>query len=87
MEVFEDLIAYLAGSAMILLSSLFLVTALLDIWSQRRKEDFSPTAQVVLAISISILTICLIFAADAVFLDSTRGAHSPWTDWGSKLGS
>ena len=78
---------YLAGSAMILLSSLLLVTALLDIRSQRRKGVFSPTAQVVVTVAISILTICLIFAADAVFLDSTSGAHSPWTDWGSKLGS
>jgi len=87
MEAFADLLPYLAGSAMILLSSLLLVAALLDIRSQRRKGVFSPTALVVVAVAISILTICLIFAADAVFLESTRGAYSPWSDWGFRLGS
>ena len=87
MEAFGELLPYLSGSAMILLSSLLLVTALLDIRSQRRKGVFSPTALVVVAVAISVLTVYLIFVADAVFLDSTRGAHSPWSDWGLKLGS
>ena len=85
METFGDLLPYLAGSAMILLSSLLLVTALLEIRSQRRQV--SPTALVVVAVAISALTVYLIFAADAVFLDNAGGAHSPWSDWGFRLGS
>jgi hypothetical protein len=87
MAAFGDLLPYLAGSAMILMSSLLLVTALLDILSQRRKGVFSPTALVAVTVAISILTIYLFCAADAAFLESTRGAHSPWSDWGFKLGS
>ena len=78
---------YLSGSAMILLSSLLWITALLEILSQRRKGVFSPTLLVFIAVAISVLTICLIFAADAVFLDNTSGTHSPWSDWGFRLGS
>ena len=87
MEAFEDLLPYLSGSAMILLSSLLWITALLEILSQRRKGVFSPTLLVFIAVAISVLTICLIFAADAVFLDNTSGTHSPWSDWGFRLGS
>jgi hypothetical protein len=87
MEVFADLLPYVAGSAMILLSSLLLVTALLEIRSQRRKGVFSPTALVVVAVAILVLSVYLIFVADAVFFDSTKGAHSPWSDWGFRLGS
>jgi hypothetical protein len=87
MEAFGDLWPYLAGSVMILLSSFLCVTALLEIRSQRRKGVFSPAVLVFVAVAISILTIYLIFAADAVFLDNTSGAHSPWSDWGFRLGS
>jgi hypothetical protein len=87
METFRALLPYLAGSAMILLLSFLCVTALLEIRSQRHKGVFSPTVLVLVAVAISILTICLIFAADAVFLDNTSGAHSPWSDWGFRLGS
>ena len=72
---------------MILLLSFLWVTALLNIRSQMRKDVFSPTVLVFMAIAISVLTICLILVADAVFLDNTGGTHSPWSDWGIKLGS
>jgi len=87
MGAFEGLLPYLSGSAMILLSSLLWITALLEIRSQRRKGVFSPTLLAFIAVAISVLTICLIFAADAVFLDNTSGTHSPWSDWGFRLGS
>ena len=72
---------------MILSLSFLWVTALLNIRSQMRKEDFSPSVLVFMAIAISVLTICLILVADAVFLDNTGGTHSPWSDWGIRLGS
>ena len=78
---------YLAGSAMILLLSLLWITALLDIRSRMRKGTFSLPASVLMAVAISILAICLILAADAIFLDNTGGAHSPWSNWGVRLGS
>ena len=87
MEAFGALLPYLSGSAMILLSSLLWVTALLDIRSRMRKGTFSLPASVLMAIAISILAVCLIFATDAIFLDNRSGAHTPWTDWGFKLGS
>ncbi len=87
METFEALVPYLSGSVMILLLSLLWVTALLNIRSQRHKGVFSPTVLVFMAVAISVLTICLILAADAVFLDDTGGTHSPWSDWGFRLGS
>ena len=87
MEAFRDLLPYLSGSAIIILSSFFLVTALLEIRSQRRRGVFSPTVLVFIAVAISVLTVYLIFTADAVFLDNTDGPHSPWSDWGFRLGS
>jgi len=87
MEAFRDLLPYLSGSAIIILSSFFLVTALLEIRSQRRRGVFSPTVLVFIAVAISVLTVYLIFTADAIFLHNTGGAHSPWTDWGFRLGS
>ena len=87
MEAFGALLPYLSGSAMILLSSLLWITALLEIRSQRRKGVFSPTQLVFIAVAVSALTIYLIFAADAIFFDNMSGAHSPWTDWGFRLGS
>jgi uncharacterized protein YqgC (DUF456 family) len=87
METVEALLPYLSGSAMILLLSLLCVTALLNIRSQRHKGVVSPAVLVVMAVVISILTICLIFVADALFLDNTGGTHSPWSNWGVRLGS
>jgi len=87
METFGDLLPYLSGSAIIILSSFLLVTALLEIRSQKRKGVFSPAQLVFIAAAISILTVYLIFTADAVFLDNTGGTHSPWSDWGFRLGS
>jgi hypothetical protein len=40
-----------------------------------------------MAVAISVLTICLILVADVVFIDNTGGTHSPWSDWGLRLGS
>jgi hypothetical protein len=87
METFGALLPYLSGSAMILLLSLLWATALLNIRSQRHRGVFSPAVLVFMAVAISVLTICLIFVADAVFLDSAGGAHSSWSDWGFRLGS
>lgn len=72
---------------MILVLSFLWVTALLSIRSQLRGGVFSPSVLVFMAVAISILTICLILVADAVFLDSGRGIHSPWSNWGVRLGS
>jgi hypothetical protein len=87
METFGALLPYLSGSAMILLLSLLWVTALLSIRSQSHKGVFSPAVLVFMAVAISVLTICLIFVADAVFLDSAGATLSPWSDWGLRLGS
>jgi hypothetical protein len=69
------------------LLSFLWVTALLNIRSQMRKEVFSPPVLVFMAVMISVLTICLILVADAVFLDNTSGTNSHWSDWGIRLGS
>ena len=87
METFETLLPYLLGSAVIFLLSFLCVTALLEIRSQRHKGVFSPTVLVFMAVAISVLTICLILVADVVFIDNTGGTHSPWSDWGFRLGS
>jgi hypothetical protein len=87
METLETALPYLAGSAMILLLSLLWVTALLDIRSQMRKGIFSRTTLAVMVVTISVLTVCLIIAADAVFIDNRGGALSPWSEWGFRLGS
>jgi hypothetical protein len=87
METLETALPYLAGSAMILLLSLLWVTALLDIRSQMRKGIFSRTTLAVMVVTISVLTVCLIIAADAVFIDNRSGALSPWSEWGFRLGS
>jgi hypothetical protein len=63
------------------------VTALLNIRSQVRREVFSPFVLVLMAVAISALTICLILVADATFMDNGSGTHSPWSDWGIRLGS
>jgi hypothetical protein len=87
MKTFGALLPYLLGSAMILFLSLLWVTALLEIRSQRHKGVFSPTVLVFMAVAISVLAICLILVADGVFIDNGGGAHSPWSDWGVRLGS
>ena len=87
MEAFKAVIPYLLGSVMILLLSLLWVTGLLDIRSQLRKGIFSPKVLVLVAVVISILAVCLIVTADAVFIDESSGTHAPWSDWGFRLGS
>jgi hypothetical protein len=87
METSAALLPYLLGSAMILSLSFLWVTALLNIRGQMSKEVFSPVVLVFMAVAISVLTICLILVADAVFLDDTSGDHTPWSDWGARLGS
>ncbi len=72
---------------MILLLCLLWVAGLLEIQSQMRKGIFSPRTLVFVAVIISILTVCLIVAADAVFVAESSGTHSPWSDWGFRLGS
>jgi hypothetical protein len=81
------LLPYLSGSVVIMSLSFLCVTALLEIRSHRRKGVFSLPVLVFVAVAISILTLCLILAADAVFFDDTGGPHSPWSDWGIRLGS
>ncbi len=87
METSAPLLPYLVGSAMILSLSFLWVTALLNIRSQLRKEIYSPTVLAFMAVAISILAICLILVADAVFLDDRSGTYIPWSDWGVRLGS
>jgi hypothetical protein len=87
METFEAVVPYLSGSVMILLLCFLWVTGLLEIQSQMRKGIFSPKALVFVAVIISILTVCLIVTADAVFIDEGSGTRSPWSDWGIRLGS
>jgi hypothetical protein len=87
METLRTLLLYVSGSAMILLLSLLCVTALLNIRGQRHEGVYPPTVLVFMAVAISVLTICLIFVADMVFLENTGGTHSPWSDWGLRLGS
>jgi drug/metabolite transporter (DMT)-like permease len=87
MDTFEAAVPYLLGSVMILLVCLLWVTGLLDIRSQMREGISSPKTLVFVAVVISILTVCLIATADAVFIDKSSGTHSPWSDWGFRLGS
>ena len=70
-----------------MLLSLLCVTALLNIRGQRRDGDYPPSVLVFMAVAIIVLTICLIFVADRVFLENTGGTHSDWSDWGLRLGS
>jgi hypothetical protein len=87
METSAAVLPYLLGSVIILFSSLLWVAALLDIRGQMRKGVFSPAVLAFMAALISILAICSILVADAVFLEDAGGAHSPWSDWGFRLGS
>jgi hypothetical protein len=87
MKAFAAVIPYLSGCVMILLLCLLWVTGLLDIRSQMRNGIFSPRVLVLVAVVISTLAVCLIVTADAVFIDESSGTHSPWSDWGIRLGS
>lgn len=87
METFEAVIPYLLGSIVILSLCFLWVTGLLDIRSHMRKGIISPWALMFVAVVISILAVCLIITADAVFIDESSGARSPWSDWGLRLGS
>jgi len=87
METYEAALPYLAGSAIVLLSSLLWVTAILDIRSQMRRGTFSRTTLAVMVVTISVLTVCLVIAADVVLIDNRSGALSPWSEWGFRLGS
>jgi ABC-type transport system involved in cytochrome c biogenesis permease subunit len=86
-ETLKAAIPYLSGSAMIFLLCFLWVTALLDIRSRMRNGVYPPGVLVFVAVAISVLTVCLIVAADAVFIDKSSGVLSPWSDWGSRLGS
>jgi hypothetical protein len=72
---------------MILLLCLLWVTGLLDIRSRVRSGVFSPGVLLLVAVVISVLAVCLIITADAVFIDESGGTRSPWSDWGIRLGS
>ena len=87
METFEAVIPYVLGRIVILTVCFLWVTGLLDVRSQLRKGTISPRTLVFVAVAISILAGCLIFAADAVLIDESSGTHSPWSDWGVRLGS
>lgn len=87
MDTFEAIVPYLLGSVMIFLVSLLWVTGLLDIRSRMREGITSTKTLVFVAVVISILTVCLIATADAVFIDKSSGPLSSWSDWGFRLGS
>jgi membrane-associated HD superfamily phosphohydrolase len=79
---------YLVQSVLILALCFLWVAALLDIQSHMRTRVTSHKVLVFIAISISVLTVFLIVATDASFIDN-RGApfFSPWSEWGGRLGS
>jgi hypothetical protein len=80
-------LSYLLQSAMILALCFLWVAALLDIRSQMRREVWSPSILVVIAIAISVLAVCLIVVTDVLFIDNRGEPLSPWSDWGVRLGS
>jgi hypothetical protein len=80
-------LSYLLKSVMILALCLLWVAALLDIRSQMRTGVSSHKVLVGIAIAISVLAILLIGATDALFIDSRGEPFSPWSNWGSRLGS
>jgi hypothetical protein len=80
-------LSYLLKSTIILALCFLWVAALLDIRSQMRRGVSSPFILVVIAISISVLAVCLIVATDAFLIDNTGEPLSPWSDWGVRLGS
>ena len=72
---------------MIVLLSLLCVAALLNIRGGRHEGVYPPAVLVLMAVAICVLTFCLIYATDRVFLENTGGTQSPWSDWGVRLGS
>ena len=78
---------YLVQSVMILALCFLWVAALLDIRSHMRTRVTSHKVLVFIAISISVLTVFLIVATDALFIDNRREPFSPWSEWGVRLGS
>jgi hypothetical protein len=80
-------LSYLLQSAMILALCFLWVAALLDIRSQMRRGVWSPSILVVIAITISVLAVCLIVVTDVLFIDNRGEPLSPWSDWGVRLGS
>jgi hypothetical protein len=78
---------YLVQSVLILALCFLWVAALLDIRSHMRTRVTSQKVLVFIAISISVLTVFLIVATDALFIDNTGEPFSPWSDWGVRLGS
>ena len=80
-------LAFLLGSAIVIVLCSLWVVALLDIQSQMRKGSYSHKTLVFIAIAISVLAVCLIVTADALFIDSSSEPLSPWSNWGIRLGS
>ena len=78
---------YLVQSVLILALCFLWVAALLDIRSHMRTRVTSHKVLVFIAISISVLTVFLIVATDALFIENTGEPFSPWSDWGVRLGS
>jgi membrane-associated HD superfamily phosphohydrolase len=79
---------YLVQSVIILALCFLWVAALLDIRSHMRTRVTSQKVLVFIAISISVLTVFLIVATDALFTFDNRGEpFSPWSEWGVRLGS
>jgi hypothetical protein len=72
-------LSYLLKSAMILVLCFLWVVALLDILSQMRTGVSSHKILVFMAIAISVLAVCLIVAADALFIDNRGEPLSPWS--------
>jgi hypothetical protein len=78
---------YLVQSVLILALCFLWVAALLDIRSHMRTRVTSHKVLVFIAISISVLTVFLIVATDALFIDNRGEPFSPWSEWGVRLGS
>jgi hypothetical protein len=79
---------YLVQSVLILALCFLWVAALLEIRSHMRTRVTSQKVLVFIAISISVLTVFLILATDALFTFDYRGEpFSPWSEWGVRLGS
>ena len=78
---------YLVQSVLILALCFLWVAALLDIRSHMCTRVTSHKVLVFIAISISVLTVFLIVATDALFIDNRGEPFSPWSEWGVRLGS
>ena len=87
MITFGAAFPYLVQSVMILALCFLWVAALLDVQSHMRTGVTSHKVLAFIAISISVLTVFLIGATDALFMDIRGEPFSPWSDWGVRLGS